>query len=366
MSIISRATQAADSTGPATRVVVAGVDTHQRTHHAAVLDETGRRLADREFPATVAGYQTLVDWVAEHGLSRETGEIGVESTGSYGAGLTRHLLVAGIEVVEVTRPEKTTRARQGKSDPIDAESAARQVLAGTATGRPKLSTGIVEAIRNLKIPRDGAVRDRTRAFNQLRDLVTTAPTPIHDELIVLTGRARVARAASYRSAPTRLAEPAQAAKRALRRLARRIQTLDTEIAEADAELDELTAHAVPTLRALPQVGTQTAAQLAITAGQNTDRLRSEASFAKLTGVAPLPASSGKRNHRHRLNRGGDRQANNALHMIVIGRLKNHHHTRTYRQRRQQEGLGKLDIIRCLKRHLIRQVYRALRDDLMTP
>jgi transposase len=300
--------------------------------------------------------------MAGHGV---VASIGVEATGSYGAGLTRHLLVAGIDVVDVNRPEKTTRARDGKSDPIDAASAARQVLAGTATARPKLSTGIVEAIRNLKIPRDGAVRDRTRAFNQLRDLVTTAPEPIHDELIGLTGRARVRRAASYRPDPARLADPAQAAKRALRRLARRIQALDAEIAEADAELDRLTARAVPTVRALHQVGIQTAAQLAITAGENIDRMRSEASFAKLTGVAPLPASSGKRNHRHRLNRGGDRQANSALHIIAIGRLATDQRTRDYRDRRQAEGLGKLDIIRCLKRHLAREIYRALREDLMT-
>lgn len=362
MSIAQPDSQAHTGAEDRPAVVVAGVDTHQRIHLAAILDLSGRLLGVREFPATGPGYQQLLDWVAGHGLIRA---VGMESTGSYGAGLTRHLLVAGIDVVEVNRPEKSTRARQGKSDPIDAESAARQVLAGTAIGRPKLSTGIVEALRTIKVARDGAVRDRTRAFNQLRDLVTTAPAPIHDQLIGLTARARLTRAAAYRPDPARLEEPLQATKLTLRRLARRIHALDTEIAEADAELDALTAHAVPTLRALPQVGTQTAAQLAITAGENIDRLRSEASFAKLTGVAPLPASSGKRNHRHRLNRGGDRRANSALHMIVIGRLKSHPETRAYRERRQQESLGKLDIIRCLKRHLIRQVYRALRDDLMT-
>lgn len=342
--------------------VVAGVDTHQRSHHAAVLDANGALLGHREFAVHDEGYQQLLGWVRMHGPIQA---VGVESTGSYGAGLTRHMLVAGVDVVEVNRPDKTTRATVGKSDPIDAESAARQVLHGTATARPKLSTGIVEAIRNLKVPRDGAVRDRTRALNQLRDLVTTAPTPIHDELIALSARARVTRAASYRPDPARLHDPVHAAKRALRRLARRVQALDVEIAEADHELDQLTAHAVPTLRAMPQVGPQTAAQLAITAGQNPHRLRNEASFAKLTGVAPLPASSGKRQHRHRLNRGGDRQANSALHMIAVGRLKNHPETRAYRDRRQTENLSKPEIIRCLKRHLARPIYRALRDDLMT-
>jgi transposase len=291
--------------------------------------------------------------------------VGVESTGSYGAGLTRHLLVAGLDVVEVARPEKTTRARRGKSDSIDAESAARQVQAGTATGRPKISTGIVEAIRILKMPRDGAVRDRTRAYNQLRDLVTTAPAPIHDELIGLSGHQRVLKALAWRPDRTRLEDPTQAAKRALRRLACHIRGLDQQIAEADAEIDTLTAQAVPTLRAMPQVGPQTAAQLAITAGQNVDRMRTEATFAKLTGTAPLPATSGKRQHRHRLNRGGDRAANSSLHMIAIGRLRSDPETRSYRDRRQTEGLSTPETLRCLKRHLARHIYRALKTDLMT-
>lgn len=345
-----------------TQLIVAGVDTHQRTHHAAVIDAAGAVLGDREFPVAAEGYQELLDWVAGHGLVQA---IGVESTGAYGAGLTRHLLVAGIEVYEVNRPDKTTRAMQGKSDPIDAVSAARQVLDGRAKGLPKVSTGIVESIRTIKVPRDGAVRDRTRAYNQLRDLVTTAPSAIHDDLIGLTSHARVVKAAAYRPDQTRLADPTQAAKQALRTLARRILALDTEIAEADRTLDQLTTRAVPNLRALPQVGPQTAAQLAITAGQNLDRMRTEASFAKLTGAAPLPASSGQRTHRHRLNRGGDRQANSSLHMIVVGRLRNHEETRAYYNRRAAQDLSKLDIIRCLKRHLARQVYRALRDDLLT-
>lgn len=196
-------------------------------------------------------------------------------------------------------------------------------------------------------------------------MITTAPTAIHDELIGLTGHQRVLKAMTWRPDRTRLADPNQAAKQALRRLAHRIHDLDKQIAEADDELDMLTAQAVPTLRAMPQVGPQTAAQLAITAGQNVARMRTEASFAKLTGTAPLPASSGKRQHRHRLNRGGDRNANSSLHMIAVGRLRSHPETRAYRDRRQAEGLSTPEILRCLKRHLARHVYRALRTDLMT-
>jgi transposase len=344
-----------------TQVVVAGVDTHQLTHHAVVLDITGRRLGDRGFEASTAGYAALLDWVASFGLIEA---VGVESSGSYGAGLTLALLTAGVEVVEVARPEKATRARQGKSDPLDAESAARQVLSGTASGRPKVKTGIIEAIRAIKVPRDAAVRDRTRAYGQLRDLVTTAPAELREQLLERSGKQRVAVAAGYRPDPTRLAEPTQATKLALRTLARRIQALNAEIDAADAVLADLVAQAVPTLLALPRVGVQSAAQLAITAGQNIDRMRSEAAFAKLTGVAPIPASSGK-STRMRLNRGGDRHANSALYMIAIGRLQRHQPTIAYRTRRQHENLSKRDIIRCLKRYIAREVYTALKHDLLT-
>lgn len=344
-----------------TQVVIAGVDTHQQTHHVAVIDQHHQRIDDREFPVSEAGYVDLLDWVTRHGLVQA---VGVESTGSYGAGLTRHLLGAGIEVYEINRPERATRVKVGKSDPIDAYSAAEQVLTGRATARPKVTTGVVEAIRAVKVPRDVAVRDRTRAYSQMRDLITTAPTQIHDELIGLTGHQRAARALNYRPDLARISNPVQAHKHALRALARRITALSTEINEADKILTRLTSDTVPTLLAMRQVGVQTAAQLLITAGENMDRMRSEAAFAKLCGVAPLPASSGKTN-RHRLNRGGDRHANSALYMITVGRMKNHPETRAYHQRRRAEGLSNPEIIRCLKRHLARSIYRALKTDLLT-
>jgi len=341
--------------------VVAGVDTHQRTHHVALIDTSGRRHGDREFPVSQAGYRDLLDWVARHG---PIAAFGVESTGCYGAGLTRHLLTAGIDVYEVTRPEKATRVKVGKSDPIDAYSAATQVLTGRATGRPKIKTGIVEALRAIKIPRDSAVKERTRAYSQIRDLITTAPTTIHDTLIGATARRRVTIAAAYRPDLTQLHDPLHATKLALRTLAQRVHHLDAEITSADKALAALTKQACPTLLALRQVGPQTAARLIITAGENITRMHSEAAFAKLTGVAPLPASSGKTT-RHRLNRGGDRHANSALYMIATGRMKNHPPTQAYVQRRRAEGLSNPEIIRCLKRHLARSIYRALRNDLMT-
>jgi len=357
MSVTAPAIQAIDRTA-----LVAGVDTHQRTHHVALIDTHGRRVGNREFPVSQAGYRDLLDWAARQGT---IAAFGVESTGSYGAGLTRHLLAAGVEVYEVNRPEKATRVKAGKSDPIDAYSAAAQVLSGRATARPKVKTGIVEALRALKIPRDSAVKERARAYSQIRDLITSAPTAIHDPLIGATARRRVAVAAGYRPDLTQLDDPLQATKLALRTLARRIQHLDAEITAADKALTTLTKQACPTLLALRQVGPQTAARLVITAGENITRLRSEAAFAKLTGVAPLPASSGKTT-RHRLNRGGDRQANSALYMIATGRMSNHPPTQAYVERRRAEGHSNPEIIRCLKRHLARSIYRALRDDLMTP
>lgn len=346
---------------PGATEVVVGVDTHQLTHHAAVIDTDGRPLGEKGFAASATGYQELLAWAISFG---QVAKVGVESTGSYGAGLARHLLVSGVDLYEVSRPEKTSRVKHGKSDPVDAYSAAEQVRTGRATGRVKITTGVVEALRMLKVPRDGAVGDRTRAYSQLRDLITSSPSPIRDELIKLTGKQRVARVIVWRPDESRLDDPTQSAKYTLRALARRIRFLDEEITTADKQITILVKQTVPTLYAMRQVGPQTAAQLVISAGQNIDRMTSEAAFAKLTGVAPLPASSGKTN-RHRLNRGGDRQANSALYMIAVGRMKNHPETLAYVERRTTEGLSKAEIIRCLKRHLARHIYRALRNDLMT-
>jgi transposase len=368
--------QAASVTASGTTPVVVGVDTHQQTHHAVILAGTGTLIATREFPASPAGYQQLWAWVCERagaaGRAR-VAAVGVESTGSYGAGLAQFLLTtdpgqgwaAGVDVREVIRPEKTVRAMRGKSDPIDAEAAARAVLAGTATGRPKVKTGIVEAIRSLVVARESAVKQRTAAASQLRDLITTAPEPIRGELLGLSTARRVTRVVKYRPDTTDLGDPLQALKYALRALGRRIQALDAEIADADRALTPLVAAAAPRLLALPQVGTNTAAQLLITGGQNIDRMRSEAAFAKLVGVAPLPASSGKTT-RHRLNRGGDRAANRALYLLVCRRLATDPATKAYMQRRSLDPrMGTPDIIRCLKRYAARQIYTALRADLLT-
>jgi transposase len=341
--------------------VVLGVDTHGQTHHAAVTDRLGRHLDDAEFPVTAAGYRRLLAWARRHG---NAGSAGVEGTGSYGTGLARYLRGAGVPVIEVNRPDRSARRMAGKSDPLDAYAAARAVLNGSATGAPKSRAGAVEAIRVLRVARRGAVKARTQAVSQLRALIVTAPEALRERLAGLPAAALTRACAQLRPGATGsemagLHDPAGAAtKAALRRLARRYQQLSAEIAELDAGIIPLVRAAAPQLLALQGAGPEVAGQLLATAGDNPDRLRSEASFAHLCGVAPIPASSG-RTRRYRLSRGGDRAANNALYTIVLTRLRHDPRTRAYLARRTAQGLSKKEIIRCLKRHVAREVYRAL-------
>lgn len=336
------------------REVIGGVDTHGATHHAAVIDPIGRHIADREFPADSAGHQALTAWLAGHG---QVIAVGVEGTGSYGAGLARHLHAAGLMVVEVDRPDRKARRTQGKSDPIDAYAAARAVASGRAGGTPKTRDGVVESIRALHVARRGAVKARTAAINQIKTQLVTAPAVLRERLGSLGTAELVATCARLRPGSD-LSDPVAAAKKSLRAEARRWQVLDAEAAEHEADITVLVRQAAPALLDLPGYGPITAGQLLITAGDNPDRMRSEGAFAHLTGTAPIPASSGQ-TRRHRLSRGGDRQANNALHMIVITRLGHDQRTRDYVERRTAQGLSKQEIIRCLKRFVAREAFKAL-------
>ncbi|MBZ9600212.1 IS110 family transposase [Streptomyces erythrochromogenes] len=334
--------------------VIGGIDTHTDLHQAAVIDTVGRHLATKAFPTTLDGYQHLLDWLLSHG---ELLAVGLEGTGAYGAGIARFLTTHDVTVVEVDRPDRKARRHHGKSDPLDAYAAATAVLSGRASGTPKTRNGIVEAIRTLRVARNSAVKARTQTINQIRTLIVTAPADLREKLRSLTTGELIDSLARSRPAGD-LADPHHATRVALRRLARRHQRLTEEITEADADLGPLTTRAAPRLTALPGIGPQTAGQLLTTAGDNPDRLRSEASFAHLCGTAPLPASSGRTN-RHRLNRGGDRQANRALHTIVLVRMRHDERTREYVTRRTAEGMTKKDIMRCLKRFVAREVYRHL-------
>jgi transposase len=342
--------------------VTGGVDTHGRTHHGAALDGAGRLLGDREFPATAAGYRALLAWLTGFG---EVVAVGVEGTGTYGAGLARHLAGRGVRVVEVDRPDRKTRRFRGKSDPIDAIAAARAVLAGTAAGMPKTRTGPVEALRALRVARRGAVKAKVAALNQLHGLRASAPEALRAQLRDLSNAALVTTAAGFRIREDRLEDPTMAVKAALRSIARRVVDLNAEIALADRRIAPAIARLAPNTLALHGAGPQVAAQLVVTAGDNPERLRSEAALAHLCGVAPLPASSG-RTDRHRLNRGGDRHANNALRTIVLSRMRHDPTTRAYVQRRTKDGLTKKEIMRCLKRYVVREVHTALMADFTAP
>src|SRR3954470_5468391 len=337
--------------------VILGVDTHLDFHVAAALDHLGRRLGECSVPTTVRGYEWLLRWAEGFGPVRCAG---VEGTSSYGAGLARHLKAQGIEVLEVERPKRRRRGschNVEKSDPSDAERAARAVLAGEASGVPKSGDGRVEMIRALRTAPRSAMKARTQAANQLQGLRVTAPDELLERLRGLSTKELVSVAARFRLGDDPRNVPA-ATKFALRSVARRYEALSVEIAELDTQLDRLVAQLAPELVSLPGIGTDHAATLLIVAGENPQRLGREASFPSLCGVSPIEASSGKV-VRHRLNRGGNREANRALYMISLARMRRDLRTQEYVSRRTAEGKSKREIIRCLKRYVAREVYRVL-------
>lgn len=355
--------------------VAVGVDTHADIHVAAVIDHVGRELGDRSFATTAAGYRELHSWIESFGAVTI---IGIEGTGSYGAGLARHLTIADATIVEVDRPDRKARRLEGKTDARDAYAAARAALSGRATAIPKSRDGNVEMIRVLRVARSSAVKARAAAITQLKAVIRTAPDPLRDQLRTLTGKALITRCARLRPnrgpaparkryakrapGPGRLDDVTAATKCALSHLAQRVQELSDEIDELDHDLDQLVTETAPTLIAETGIGTESAGQLLTTMGDNPDRIHSSAAFAHLCGVAPIPASSGN-TERDRLNRGGDRQANRALHTIAINRVKHHPETRLYYDRLIARGKTKRDALRIIKRAIARLAYQALKTDL---
>lgn len=336
-----------------TQGIIVGVDTHLDEHVAAVVDRQGRLLGTGSFRSTTAGHRALLAWASGLG---DIGAVGMEGTGSYGSGLARFLAAQSLTVYDVNRPNRQARRMRGKTDVIDAEMAARSVLAGESRTTPKAANGSVESLRILRLARRSAVKARTQTANQLRALTITAPEPLRDKVRGLSTSKLVAEAVRWRqsSASTAL----DASKLAMRALARRHRDLDAEVKAYDVEVRRLVACCAPGLLALPNVGAETAAALLVTAGDNPERLHSEGAFAHLCGVAPRSASSGK-TRRHRLNRGGDRLANSALYTIALGRMYRDQRTIAYVERRTAEGLSKREIMRCLKRFIAREVYGVL-------
>jgi transposase len=360
--------------------ITGGVDTHKDVHVAAAKDALGRDLGTQKFPATQAGYTALTAWLQAFG---PVAVIGVEGTGSYGAGLTTHLLAHGIRVLEVNRPNRQKRRRAGKSDPKDAIAAAAAALSGEATAAPKVRTGPLETVRVLKHTRDHLTTARTATLNVLHALIITAPAALRESVQGMTptvlirhcaamaapvlpakGTRGPARTQALHQLTETLLDSDTSARVALGELARTIQHYDTRIHDLDTCLTALVTRIAPATSSLFGIGPGRTAQLLITAGDRPERIRSEAAFAALTGTAPIDCSSGKHQH-HRLSRAGDRQANSVLYYIILTRLAHHHPpTHTYLATRLNPNhSNKKHLIRCLKRYLAREIYPRLTTDL---
>jgi transposase len=336
-----------------TRRVTGGVDTHRDVHVVCALDERGAELGVESFPTTPAGYRQALRWLRRFG---EVDRVGVEGTGSYGAGLTRYLHSEDIEVIEIACPNRQRRRSHGKSDPVDAIAAAKAVFSGEATIEPKTRTGSVEAIRALRTADRSARTARIKALNQMRALLLTGPEDLREQFRGTTPWRMVRTAARFRPGDPTTA--VGATKFTLRVLARRVLELEAELKELKAILKPLVAATAPELVARHGVGTETAGVLLVAAGDNPERLRDERAFAHYCGVSPIDASSGTV-IRKRLNRGGNRQANAALWRIVMVRLVSDPASRAYFERRVKEGLSKSEAIRCLKRYVARELYPFL-------
>jgi transposase len=343
------------TTVEAVRGVTGGVDTHRDVHVAAALDPLGGLLGSESFSTDPAGYKALLKWLRDFG---EVTKIGVEGTGSYGAGLARHLRRAGVTVIEVDRPNRDERRRSGKSDPLDAVEAARAALSGRASGSPKSRDGAVEAIRVLVVAKRSARQARVKALIQMRHLGFSAPEELRSRLKGLSVTALVAEGVKLR--PGRSADTVTAATKAsLSSLAHRIGALDDELAELDERIEALLVATVPELLDRFGVGPDTAAALVMAAGDNPERLHSEAAWAHLCGASPIPTGSGQKSGKVRHHQGGDRQANSALWRIVMVRIAHDPDTRAYFDRRVKEGRTKHEVIRILKRYVAREVYKYL-------
>lgn len=323
--------------------VAIGVDTHRERHSACALDRLGRRLGTFDLSADPTGYRALERWACSLGEPA----FALEGSGSYGAGLARHLVEAGARVYECERPTRRDR-RRGKSDALDAEAAARKLLAGTGLAELR-GFGERDQLRQLLLERRSAQAARMAALNQLHALVITAPSTVRARLERLRGHPLAKRAASLRSG--------EECAPVLRRLGRRALVLAGEIELVDRELLELVQRLAPSLLEECGVGPVCAAQLIVSSGEPS-RMRSEAAFAALAGTSPVDASSG-RQQRHRLNRGGDRQLNAALYTIALNRKHAHEATREYYERLLAAGKTKREALRCVKRMLARYFYRRL-------
>jgi transposase len=333
--------------------VVGGVDTHKDVHVAAVIDDVGRLLGTQSFETSRQGCKSLLRWMRCFGHLQK---VGIEGTGSFGSSLNDVMIADGISTVEVNRPNRQERRRLGKTDAIDAELAARAALSGQASAIPKDRSDIVGSLRALRIAYMSLRDSRTRIINQMEGIIVSAPEPLRGRLLHASALERSRICSRFRT--TAGSNPLEGVKEALKCLGRHFLMLSDELKRLRSQLDALTVEANPALVSAVGVGPDVASILLVAVGDNPQRLRSEAAFASLCGVAPVSASSG-RTSRHRLNAGGNRQANNALWRVVLVRLSFEPRTQSYMERRRAEGKSKREVIRCLKRFVARELFALL-------
>jgi len=337
--------------------IILGVDTHLDVHVGAIISQTGKLLGTRSFSARSSGYIELLHWASSFGLLFRAG---LEGTGTYGAGLCQLLIENNVKVFEVNRPDRSKRRLKGKSDPIDAENAARSVLSGMASAIPKQHSGACEAMRMVSVARRSAVKAKTQTINQLRSLLVSSPQNIREKLLKVKALDCINACSKINCLGDTVV--LKTLTQTLKLLSKRWLALAKELRQLDKQLESLTSEYAQQVRSRFGVGPQTAATLLTVAGDNPERLKSEAALAALCGVNPLPASSGK-TVRHRLNRGGNRAANNALWTIAMVRMRSDPRTREYVVRRTKEGLTTKEIQRCLKRYIVRELFPLILDDL---
>jgi transposase len=339
-------------------MIAVGVDTHKGSHFAVALDDLGQLLGELAIAVCAAGYDELERWARGMAAGGQQVVFGIEGAGIWGAGLCQHLQACGWEVLEVERPRRRDR-RRGKSDRIDALAAAKRVLAGEGTSTPR-RRGVLTALRALLLAQRSAVVERTRLLNAIQALHAGAPVALRERIGEGTGRQLERRLAGMRVRKD--AEPGErAVLSVMRDLAARSRALAVDVTRYERELAGLVRSLDPTLLQEVGVGPISAAKLLVC---DPARFKSEGAFARCNGTAPIPASSGK-TVRHRLNRGGDRQVNNAIHTIALSRSLHHSETRAYLDRRISEGKTKREAMRSLKRHLSRSLFQRLTEAPLT-